>query len=114
MYKLRIATPRALLHGCKTVANAKRLVSRLGGKSTVFARQAVPEHLEGFQLESSEEQLLALVDGERTLFELCEQGPFSAGLNARVMYAFQCLGLIRRDRESSGVIKVQVASGSSA
>lgn len=114
VYKLRIATPRAVLHGCKTVANAKRLVSRLGGKSTVFARQAVPEHLEGFQLESSEEQLLALVDGERTLFELCEQGPFSAGLNARVMYAFQCLGLIRRDRESSGVIKVQVASGSSA
>jgi len=110
VYKLRIPTPRAILHGSKTVPDAKRLVSRLGGKNTVFSRTPTPEHLEGFQLEGSEEELLALVDNRRTLFELCEQGPLSAGLNARIAYALHCLGLIRKEKESSSGIKVQVAS----
>jgi hypothetical protein len=83
VYKLRIPTPRAVLHGCKTVADAKRLVARLGSKNAVFSPLPQPEHLEGFELEGGEQQLLELVDGKRTLFELCEQGPFSAGLNAR-------------------------------
>ena len=112
VYKLRIQTPRAVLHGCKTVADAKRLVARLGGKTTLFSRPALPDHLNEFQLETGEEELLNLVDGRRTLFELCDHGPFSAGLNARVLYAFSCLGLIRKDKDgpSSGVIKVQVPS----
>ncbi len=110
IYKLRIPTPRAVLHGCKTVADAKRFVGRLGSRGSVFARAGVPEHLRDFQLEGGEEQLLNLVDGKRTLFELCDQGPFSAGLNARVLYAFQCLGLIQKEKEAGTGIKVQVAS----
>lgn len=110
VYKLRIPTPRAILYGCKTVAEAKRLLARLGSKNTVFARAPVPEQLEGFQLESGEEQLFGLVDGKRTLFELCDQGPFSAGLNARILYAFHCLGLIRKEKDSGSAIRVQVPS----
>lgn len=111
VYKLRIPTPRAILHGCKTVPDAKRLIGRLGGKTTIFSRAPVPEHLEGLQLEGSEEELLGLVDGRRTLFELCENGPLSAGLNARIVYALHCLGLIRKEKDSSAGIKVQVPSG---
>ena len=110
VYQLRIPTPRAILYGCKTVAEARRLVARLGNKSAVFARQPMPEQLQGFLLESGEEQLLELVDGKRTLFELCDQGPFSAGLNARILYAFHCLGLIRKEKESGSAIRVQVPS----
>lgn len=110
-YKLRIPTPRAVLHGCKTVPDARRLVARLGSKSTVFARVPTPDHLKSLELEPQEEQLLALVDGRKTLYELCEQGPFSAGLNARVLYAFACLGLIQKRGEPSGAIKVQVPAG---
>lgn len=110
VYKLRIPTPRAILHGCKTVADAKRFVGRLGSKGSVFSRAPVPEHLKEFQLEGGEEQLLSLLDGRRTLFELCDQGPFSAGLNARVLYAFQCLGLIQKERDAASGIRVQVAS----
>lgn len=113
VYKLRIPTARAILHGCKTVPDAKRLLTRLGNKAAVFVRAALPEHLAGFALEASEEQLLALVDGSRNLFELCEKGPFSAGLNARVLYAFHCLGLIRKEKEGTGAIKVQVSSTTS-
>jgi len=108
VYRLRIPTPRAVLHGCKTVGDPKRLLTRLGSKTTVYSRAARPEHLGGFELESGEEQLLENVDGKRTLFELCEQGPFTPGLNARSLYALHCLGLIRREREAP--IKVHVAS----
>lgn len=110
VYKLRIPTPRAILHGCKTVADAKRLLGRLGGKVTVFSRGESTEHLQGLELEPGEEQLLDLVDSRRTLFELCEQGPFSAGLNARILYAFHCLGLIRREKDSPAGIRVHVPS----
>ena len=110
VYKLRIPTPRAILYGCKTVADAKRLVARLGNKNTVLARAPLPEQLQGFQVESGEEQLLDLVDGKRTLFELCDQGPFSAGLNARILYAFHCLGMTRKEKESGSGIRVQVPS----
>ncbi|MGC8916431.1 MAG: DUF4388 domain-containing protein [Thermoanaerobaculum sp.] len=109
-YKLRIPTPRAVLHGCKTVPDARRLLSRLGSKTTVFQRVPNPEHLRGLELETQEEQLLALVDGRRTLYELCEQGPFPPGLNARILYAFHCLGLVQKAREQGG-IKVQVPAG---
>ena len=108
VYKLRIPTPRAVLHGCKTVGDAKRLIGRLGIKGTVFMRPSAPEHLTGLELEANEEQLLQLVDARRTLFELCEQGPYSPGLNARVLYGFQCLGLIRKEKEGPTGIKVQV------
>lgn len=110
VYKLRIPTPRAVLHGCKTVADAKRLVTRLGGKTSLFSRPPMPEHLKDFQLEAGEEELLGLVDGHRTLFELCDRGPFSAGLNARVLYAFSCLGLIKKEKEAPAGIRVQVPS----
>ena len=108
VYKLRIPTPRAVLHGCQTMADAKRLVGRLGGKTTVFSRPPKPEHLKEFQLESGEEQLLGRVDGKRTLFELCDGGPFSPGLNARVLYAFHCLGLIHKEKDAPAKIRVHV------
>lgn len=110
VFKLRIPTPRAILYGCQTVADAKRLVSRLGSKSAVFSRPPVPDPLEGFDLESLEQQLLDLVDGRRALVEICEKGPFSAGLNARVLYAFQCLGLIHKEKDATSAIRVQVPS----
>ena len=57
-------------------------------------------------------QLLEMVDGERTLVELCEQGPLSQGGNARVLYALWALGLIERESESSGHIRIQLSNSS--
>ena len=47
-----------------------------------------------------------------TLFELCEKGPYSAGLNARVLYAYWCLGLTHKEKDTPTAIKVQVGSSS--
>ena len=35
------------------------------------------------------------MDGKRTLYDICTQGPHSAAENAKVLYAFQILQLIR-------------------
>jgi hypothetical protein len=45
---------------------------------------------------------------------LCEQGPFSAGLNGRILYGLHAVGLIAREREHAGGIKVQIPSGSAS
>jgi hypothetical protein len=66
-----------------------------------------PEHHASLEFDDDEQRLLDLVDGTRSLFELCEQGPMSPGANARVLYAFLCLKMIGPDR-SSGAIRIQV------
>ena len=86
------------------------VTARLGGRKVVFGRQEWPGHLGGFQLEPNEHKLLDLVDRRRTLFELCEEGPMSAGINARVLLALFELGIIGREEVKTGHIKIQVRS----
>ena len=49
-----------------------------------------------------------MVDGKKTLYELCENGPGSAGANARLLYAFAELQMLSIDPSSSGKILIQV------
>ena len=108
IYKIKIPTPRVVLSGCKRINDAKMVTGRLGGRRTVFSRPARPEHLASLKLETGEQELLELVNGKRTLVELCESGPLSPGINARVLYAFLVLQLVERDRASATAIKIQV------
>jgi len=55
--------------------------------------------------------LLDLVDGRRTLIELCQQGPFSPGINARTLYAMRLLELIEKKEPASSGIRIQVRGG---
>ncbi len=108
VYKIKIPTPRAILSGCKHIADAKIVMSRLGGRNTVFSRRPRPEHLENLHLETSERTLLDMVDGRTTLFDLCEKGPLNPGINARVMFAFLFLQLVEKKGEGSSGIRIQV------
>jgi len=108
IYKIKIPTPRVVLSGCKRINDAKMVTGRLGVRRTVFSRPARPEHLASLKLETGEQELLELVNGKRTLVELCESGPLSPGINARVLYAFLVLQLVERDRASATAIKIQV------
>ncbi len=105
--KIRIPTPRAIVGGCRRIGDGKRVTGRIGGRSTVLRPLPFPEHLSGLRLESGERELLQMVDGKKTLVELCESGPYSAGVNVRILYAFLVLGLVERKGEGGG-IRIQV------
>lgn len=107
--QISISTPRVIMGGCKRIADAKIVTARLGGRNAVLERREWPEHLSGFQLERGERTLLELVDGRKNLYQLCEEGPLSPGINARVLYALSELGVVGRAEEPrSGHIRIQV------
>ncbi|MCK5379162.1 MAG: DUF4388 domain-containing protein [Acidobacteria bacterium] len=108
VYKIKVPTPRAILSGCKHIADAKMVMGKLGGRSTVFSSRPRPDHLEKLHLETSEMAMLEAVDGQMTLFDLCEKGPLNPGVNARMMYAFMFLQLVKREEVSSSGIRIQV------
>jgi len=106
--QVAISTPRVIMGGCKRIVDAKLVTARLGGRNAVLQRLEWPEHLSGFQLERGERALLDLVDGRKSLYQLCDEGPLSPGINARVLYALSELGVLGRgDEPRSGHIRIQ-------
>lgn len=93
--KIQLPMRQVILQGIKRAPNAKALVARLGRKETVFEPCYRMEDLIELALDADEYRLLHLVDGRRSLFEVCTQGPHGAAENGKVMYAFQVLQLIR-------------------
>ncbi len=108
VYKIKIPTPRAILSGCRHISDGRSVTGRLGGRQTVFRPLGRPEHLADLWLEAGEQQLLDLVDGRRTFLELCEQGPFPPGTNARMVYALTVLGLIEPERAGASGIRMKM------
>jgi len=108
VYQIKIPTPRAIVAGCRHIADPKVVTARLGGRKAVFKKLPVPPHLENFVLEGDDATLLEMVDGKRTVYELCEQGPMSPGINARSLYALAELQLLVHSENSSGGIRIQV------
>jgi hypothetical protein len=119
---IRIQVPmrQVILQGIKRAPDAKALVARLGRKETVLEPCYKTEQLIELALDGDEYKLLSLVDGRRTLFDICTQGPHGAAENAKVLYAFQILQLIRsaaaagpqlpeprREGETTGAIKIR-------
>jgi hypothetical protein len=107
VYKIKIPTARAILEGCRHLPDPKEVTALLGGRRAVLHPCKRPPHLASLELEDDERQLIDLVDGKRTLYELCETGPASPGINARMLYALMSLKLIGREG-ASGVIRIQV------
>jgi hypothetical protein len=110
VYKITIPTARAILDGCRKISDGKAITARLGGRNAVLKRLDVPSHLARLRLQAGERGLLEMVDGRKTLFELCEAGPFSAGINARVLFAFSALQLVEAQKRSKSGVKIQVRS----
>ncbi|MEM8962900.1 MAG: DUF4388 domain-containing protein [Acidobacteriota bacterium] len=109
--KIYLPMRQVILRGIKRVPDTKSLVARLGKKSTVFKSDYSTEELIEIALNSDEYQLLRLVDGTRTLYDVCTEGPYSVSENARLLYAFHVLHLIRRlEDSSSGVVKIRLGT----
>jgi hypothetical protein len=107
---------QVILQGIKRAPDAKTLVARLGRKETVLEPCYKTEQLIELALDGDEYKLLSLVDGRRTLFGICTQGPHGAAENAKVLYAFQILQLIRiagstpppPEARETGAIKIRL------
>ncbi len=102
---LRVPIRHVIMHGVKRSPKAKTLITRLGRKDTIYSPNYALGDLIDIALDRSEYKLLALVDGKRSLYEICANGPYSAGENAKLLYAFHVLHLIAR--EESGPEKTE-------
>jgi hypothetical protein len=117
--RIQLPMRQVILQGIKRAPDAKTLVARLGRKETVLEPCYKTEQLIELALDGDEYKLLGLVDGRRSLFEVCTQGPHSAADNAKLLYAFQILQLIRgaaataptppegQRKEATGAIKIR-------
>jgi hypothetical protein len=99
MIQILLPMQKVILSGIKRAPNAKTLVARLGRKQTVFETSYNIETLIASGLTAEDYQVLRLVDGQRTLYEICMEGPMSPADNAKLLYAFHVLGLIRTEDE---------------
>ncbi len=107
VYKIKVPTAKAILEGCRFLPDPKEVTARLGGRMCILQPAKRPEHLGGLEFDEDEQALFDLVDGKRTLYQLCEAGPLNPGINARILYAILTLRLIGPDR-SAGAIRIQV------
>ena len=111
MVRIYLPMRQVILQGVKRAPDAKALVARLGRKETQFEPIWKTEDLIEIAMEEPELELLRLVDGKRSLYDVCTRGPFSPAENARIIYAYHVLHLIRRRvAERPGVVKLRLRS----
>ncbi len=89
--KIELSVPNAIMQGVRRIPDAKPLVARLGGKTTVLTRG---EDAAVVPLEAVEESMLQQIDGRRTLYDLVMLPPLGPPDNARILYGLFALQLI--------------------
>jgi hypothetical protein len=98
-----------VLEGIPEGLDVRRLVRRLGSAGSILEKTSGPP-LSLF--DASERALYDAVDGKTTLRDLCARPPRTEAENARLLYAFFCLGLLRRGRTTAaGALKIQYKTG---
>lgn len=95
MIQIQLPMKQVVVRGMRQMPDARPLVSRLGRRETVFEPCYGWEQLIEIGLDEDEYRMIRLVDGERTLYELCSEGPMAPGDNAKVVYALHLLQLVR-------------------
>jgi hypothetical protein len=108
--KLEIPIPRAVLEGVAH-SEARSLIARLGSRATVFEQNPDAEKDDLKVLTAEEKAFLHEIDCKRALSDLTRLAPRSASDNARLLYAFSVLRLIRVKAPKQ--IKVHIRSSKS-
>ena len=107
MIQIQLPLRRVIFQGILQIEDPKTLVARLGQRDTVFEPTYQGEELIEIGLSHDDYAMLKRVDGHKTLYELCADGPLVPAQNARLIYAFSTLHLVRRASDPAGV-KVQI------
>ncbi len=102
--RLDLPIEEVIVEGVRRAQAVRRFVDRLGSGHSVLERanDDVPPGL----FRDEEAALLDLVDGRTPVQLLCQRGPGTVAENARLLYAFFCLDLVRV-KEAPGVRKLQ-------
>jgi two-component system OmpR family response regulator len=103
--KLDIPIPQAVIEGVRHSPDAKMLLGRIGGRTTVLAPTG--KEIAELQLDENEQHLLESVDGKRPLGDLVNTAPLASGVNARLLYAFFVMGMIEVKQSTPIRVKVQ-------
>ncbi|MGH9458603.1 MAG: DUF4388 domain-containing protein [Thermoanaerobaculia bacterium] len=106
--KLSIPILDAVVQGVRRTGDPKRLLARIGSKTTIL--ECVAERdLAEIPLDPAELALLERVDGRATLFDLTSTEVLPPPQAARALYLFHVLGLTQPRRSKR--MKVQVRGG---
>ncbi len=93
--RIEVPIPEAILEGIRQVSDVRRFAQRLGTAQTLLEKTPGPL-LSLFA--PADRAFYEKVDGKTPLQHLCASGPGSAAESARLLYAFSCLGLLRKIR----------------
>ncbi len=117
MVQIQLSLRQVIFEGIKRAPDVRPLLARLGNRETLLEPCFRSEELIEVGLDEAEYNLLAQVDGTRTLYELCSSGPHAPGDNAKLLYAYWVLHLVRTvgyRREGSGPVKIQLKTSGDA
>jgi hypothetical protein len=115
--QIQVPLRQVILRGIRQAPDAKPLVGRLGRKETVLEPSFRWEDLVEIGLDREEYKMLMMVDARRSLYQLCAMGPLAPAENAKLLYAFQVLHLVRRrtgTEERPGPVKIRLGAAGDA
>jgi hypothetical protein len=92
---IQVPMRQAIKEGVRRVEDVRRLLERIGGRETVLESCHETDDLIEVALRREEYDLLRMVDGKRTLYELCTEGPYDPKTNGRLLYAYHVLEFLR-------------------
>jgi hypothetical protein len=108
---IQIPIRQAIKEGVRHVGNVAALLQRVGRKDTVLEATYRTEELIDASLRKEELDLLRLVDGKRSLVELCNTASFDRRMAGRLLYVYWVLGFVRAcEPEGSSSIKIRLKS----
>ncbi len=111
MIQILLPIRQVIFSGIKRAPNAKALVARLGRKETVFEQRHNTETLIESGVSAEDYKLLRLVNGKRTLYEICMEGPLSPAENAKLLYAFHVLRVVQRQEPAATPVSTETQTG---
>ncbi len=107
--RIDLSIPEVILEGIRRGKDVRRFVQRLGHAATLLEQTPDESLLALFPAE--ERAYYRRVDGRTPLQPLCGKGPGAASDNARLLYAFFCLGLLRKSAVAPGARKIRYSTG---
>ena len=97
--RIDLSIPEVILEGIRRASDVRRLVRRMGSATTLLER--TPGELLAM-FSPAERAYYDAIDGKTPLQPLCGKGPGATIDNARLLYAFFCLGLVQRKIAAPG------------